>query len=164
MSNQFLYNGYSDYGLNDYYPNNQSNFYQNDYRPVEQGYLASVPNGTWPLSVADQMNGLNMTEPHRLAPEASGWVRTNVPSDPHSFNQWEPSFTDTPFVPNDRNRVGDRVRVNQGVGTWATGEGMPSWVHGRTYTVIEIRKRNNATELLLGNINSWIRKKDVTKV
>ena len=62
-------------------------------------------------------------------------------------------------------RVGDQVKVNQGVRTWATGEGMPSWVHGRTYPVIEIRTRNGVTELLLGNgINSWIRASDVTRV
>jgi len=61
-------------------------------------------------------------------------------------------------------RVGDQVTVNQGVQTWATGEGMPSWVHGRTYPVIEIRTRNGVTELLLGNgINSWIRQTDVTR-
>ena len=61
-------------------------------------------------------------------------------------------------------RVGDLVTVNSGVRNWATGEGMPSWVHGRTYPVIEIRTRNGVTELLLGNgINSWIRATDITK-
>jgi len=61
-------------------------------------------------------------------------------------------------------RIGDRVRVNNNVGTWATGQTMPSWVYGRTYPVIEIRTRNNATELLLGDILSWIRINDVTRV
>jgi len=62
-------------------------------------------------------------------------------------------------------RVGDRVRVNQGIRTWATGEGMPSWVHGRIYPVIEIRTRSGVTQLLLGaGINSWIRQADVTRV
>jgi hypothetical protein len=62
-------------------------------------------------------------------------------------------------------RVGDRVKVNQGVRTWATGEGMPSWVYGRVYPVIEIGTRNDITELLLGEgINSWIRQTDVTRV
>jgi len=53
--------------------------------------------------------------------------------------------------------VGDHVLVNNGVTTWATGEKMPSWVSGRIYPVMEIRVRNNATELLLGNgANAWI--------
>ena len=76
-------------------------------------------------------------------------------------SQWEPGVTDIGL--DSRNRVGDQVRVNQGVRTWATGEGMPSWVHGRVYPVIEIRTRGGATELLLGGgINSWIRQSDVT--
>ena len=74
-----------------------------------------------------------------------------------------PSGTTPPGAGGDI-RVGDRVIVNQGVRTWATGEGMPSWVNGRTYPVIEIRVRNGATQLLLGDgINSWIRKTDVAR-
>ena len=62
-------------------------------------------------------------------------------------------------------RVNDSVRVNTGVRTWATGEAMPTWVHGRTYPVIELRTRGEVAELLLGDgINSWIRIVDVTKV
>ena len=72
--------------------------------------------------------------------------------------------TTPPPPPTTTIRVNDRVRVNQGVRTWATGEGMPSWVHGRVYPVIEIRTRNGATQLLLGDINSWIRQTDVTRV
>ena len=59
--------------------------------------------------------------------------------------------------------VGGRVRVNNGVTTWATGEGMPSWVHGRTYPIIQIRTRNGIQELLLGEgIMSWARASDVS--
>lgn len=61
-------------------------------------------------------------------------------------------------------RVGDRVRVNNGVARWATGEAMPAWVHGRTYPVIEVRTRSGVNEVLLGEILSWIRLGDVTRV
>ena len=127
VSDQFTYTGYGDYGLNYNYPNNQDNFQQFDYRPVQQEYHPNV-----------------------------GTFQNNS----HA-NQWESGVTDV--EPNLRNRVGDQVRVNHGVLTWATGEGMPSWVHGRVYPVIETRTRGGFAELLLGGgINSWIRQSDVT--
>jgi len=89
--------------------------------------------------------------------EASGTPTPPTPPPPPTPTP--PSPTPPQF------RVGDQVRVNQGVQNWATGEGMPSWVHGRVYPIIEIRTRNGVTQLLLGNgINSWIRATDVTRV
>ena len=59
-------------------------------------------------------------------------------------------------------RVGSRVRVNDNVQRWATGQNIPSWVLGRTYTVQQMRNSNN--ELLLTDVVSWIRRSDVTLV
>ena len=57
-------------------------------------------------------------------------------------------------------RIGSRVRVNRAARTWATGQGIPSWVRGQTYTVQQLRNNNN--ELLLAGVMSWIRRNDVT--
>ena len=59
-------------------------------------------------------------------------------------------------------RVGSRVRVNDSAQHWATGQAIPSWVRGRVYIVQQIR--NNNDELLLADILSWIRRRDVTLV
>lgn len=59
-------------------------------------------------------------------------------------------------------KVGSRVRVNSGAKTWATGQSIPTWVKGQTYTVQQLRNNNN--ELLLTGIMSWIRRSDVTVV
>jgi len=64
--------------------------------------------------------------------------------------------------PDNTIRVGSRVRVNQNASRWATGETIPSWVRGQTYTVSQIRNNNN--ELLLASVMSWIRRSDVTLV
>ena len=58
--------------------------------------------------------------------------------------------------------VGSHVRVNNTATNWATGETIPAWVHGQTYTVGQIRNNNN--ELLLTDVISWIRRSDVTLV
>lgn len=58
--------------------------------------------------------------------------------------------------------VGSRVRVNANVQHWATGQGLPTWVRGKEYTVKQIRKNNS--ELLLADILSWIRRSDVTLI
>lgn len=57
-------------------------------------------------------------------------------------------------------RVGSRVRVNTNASTWATGQGIPSWVRGQTYTVMQLRNSNR--EALLSNVLSWIRVTDLT--
>ena len=84
----------------------------------------------------------------------------------NGINSWirQPDVTRVSGTANSPIQINNRVRVNTGVGTWATGERMPAWVHGRVYPVIEIRTRSGVTELLLGDINSWIRQVDVTRV
>ena len=67
-----------------------------------------------------------------------------------------------PTVVDNTIRVGSRVRVNNNAQSWATGQRIPSWVRGQTYTVQQMRNNNN--ELLLSNVISWIRRNDVTLV
>ena len=57
-------------------------------------------------------------------------------------------------------RVGGRVRVNTGASTWVTGQTIPAWVRGQTYTVQQLR--NNNREALLAGVMSWVRTSDVT--
>lgn len=59
-------------------------------------------------------------------------------------------------------QVGSRVRVNNNAQTWATGQAIPNWVRGQTFTVQQMRNNNN--ELLLSDVISWIRRNDVTLV
>lgn len=54
-------------------------------------------------------------------------------------------------------RAGDVVKVNLGATKWATGQGIPSWVRGKTYTVSAI----SGTRVLLGGIMSWANRSDV---
>jgi len=56
--------------------------------------------------------------------------------------------------------VGSSVRINDTARTWATGQPIPTWVLGQTFTVR--RLRNYDSELLLDYINSWIRVEDIT--
>ena len=53
--------------------------------------------------------------------------------------------------------VGNQVKVKFGAGSWATGEAIPSWVKGRTYSVAQV----SGGRVLLAGINSWINKSDV---
>ena len=66
----------------------------------------------------------------------------------------EATTTSPPLI-----RVGSRVRVNNTARRWATGESIPSWVRGQTYTVQQIRRNNS--ELLLQEVISWINSDDV---
>ena len=61
-------------------------------------------------------------------------------------------------------RVGSRVRVNNNAMRWATGETIPAWVRGGTYTVQQLRTRGGVNEVLLAELLSWIRATDVTVV
>jgi len=72
-----------------------------------------------------------------------------------------PSSTPPPTLVN-AIRVGSRVRVNNTAQRWATGQNIPNWVRGQTYTVQQIRNNNN--ELLLAGVISWINRNDVTLV
>lgn len=53
--------------------------------------------------------------------------------------------------------VGNQVKVKFGAGSWATGQAIPSWVKGRTYSVAQV----NGNRVLLAGVNSWINKSDV---
>lgn len=53
--------------------------------------------------------------------------------------------------------VGNQVKVKFGANVWATGEAIPTWVKGRTYTVAQ----TSGGRVLLSGINSWINKADV---
>ena len=53
--------------------------------------------------------------------------------------------------------VGNQVKVKFGANNWATGEAIPAWVKGRTYSVAQV----SGNRVLLSGINSWINKSDV---
>lgn len=53
--------------------------------------------------------------------------------------------------------VGNQVKVKFGANVWATGEAIPDWVKGRTYSVAQV----SGSRVLLAGINSWINKSDV---
>ncbi|WP_203623337.1 GH25 family lysozyme [Lacticaseibacillus sp. 866-1] len=52
---------------------------------------------------------------------------------------------------------GAKVKVNTSARAWANGVAIPSWVHGRTYTVQQV----SGNRVLLAGILSWISKSDV---
>ena len=52
---------------------------------------------------------------------------------------------------------GNQVKVKFSASAWATGQGIPSWVKGRTYSVAQV----NGNRVLLAGINSWINESDV---
>jgi LysM repeat protein len=52
---------------------------------------------------------------------------------------------------------GNQVKVKFSANAWATGQGIPSWVKGRTYSVAQV----SGNRVLLADINSWINKTDV---
>lgn len=53
--------------------------------------------------------------------------------------------------------AGNQVKVKFSANAWATGQGIPGWVKGRTYAVAQI----SGNRVLLAGINSWINKADV---
>ena len=58
--------------------------------------------------------------------------------------------------------VGSQIQVNSTATRWATGQAIPAWVRGQTYTVQQLR--NNNTEALLAGIISWININDITLI
>jgi len=54
-------------------------------------------------------------------------------------------------------KAGDKVKVKFNAKHWATGESLPSWVQGQTYTI----KSVSGSKVLLSSINSWIAKSNV---
>lgn len=53
--------------------------------------------------------------------------------------------------------VGFKVKVNFSASKWATGQIIPQWVKGNSYTVQEV----SGSKVLLDGIMSWINRKDV---
>ena len=54
-------------------------------------------------------------------------------------------------------RVGDKVKISSNAKTYATGESIPSWVKGKTYTIQQVK----SDRVLLKEIYSWVRKSDL---
>lgn len=54
-------------------------------------------------------------------------------------------------------RVGDKVKISSNAKTYATGENIPSWVKGKTYTIQQVK----SDRVLLKEIYSWVRKSDI---
>lgn len=54
-------------------------------------------------------------------------------------------------------KAGFKVKVNFSASTWATGQVIPKWVKGNSYTVQEV----SGSKVLLGGVMSWINRKDV---
>lgn len=54
-------------------------------------------------------------------------------------------------------KVGDKVTVKNSAKTYATGESIPSWIKGSTYTVQQVKN----DRVLLKEIYSWVRKSDL---
>jgi len=74
--------------------------------------------------------------------------------------------TDTPAInagkiaddtPKHEIKAGDKVKVKFGAKHWSTGQNIPSWVQGKTYTI----KSVSGNKVLLSGINSWIAKSNV---
>lgn len=63
---------------------------------------------------------------------------------------------DANMTPKSDINVGDSVKVNFSANRWASGESIPSWVKGKTYTVAQV----SGDKLLLNGIMSWISKSD----
>ena len=60
-------------------------------------------------------------------------------------------------TPNSEISAGKQVKVKIGANAWATGQAIPNWVKGRTYSVAQ----TSGGRVLLSGINSWISKADV---
>lgn len=128
----------------------------------------SIPSGNEFILWASR-NGINITEDLPNRPGVYYFTMPNAKTD--IVAAFSPTSGTTTPPPGEGSggaggtvRIGDRVRVNNNVATWATGQAMPNWVHGRTYPVIELRTRNGVNEVLLGEILSWIRASDITLV
>lgn len=54
-------------------------------------------------------------------------------------------------------KVGSKVKIKKSAQKYATGQNIPSWVKGRTYTIQQVK----SDRILLKEIMSWVYKKDV---
>lgn len=84
----------------------------------------------------------------------NGYTKNNNPqTETPAINQGQQADN----TPKSDIAVGNQVKVKFSAGNWATGEAIPSWVKGRTYSVAQA----NGNRVLLAGINSWISKADV---
>lgn len=60
-------------------------------------------------------------------------------------------------VPNAEVKVSDKVTVKFNATNWVTGETIPQWIKGNSYTVQQVA----GDKVLLADVMSWINKKDI---
>ena len=84
----------------------------------------------------------------------NGYTKNNNPkTETPAINQGQQADN----TPKSDIAVGNQVKVKFSANAWATGEGIPSWVKGHTYSVAQV----SGNRVLLSGINSWINKSDV---
>ena len=84
----------------------------------------------------------------------NGYTKNNDPkTETPAINQGQQADS----TPKSEISAGKQVEVKFSANAWATGQGIPSWVKGRTYDVAQV----SGNRVLLAGINSWINKSDV---
>ena len=83
-----------------------------------------------------------------LLKEIVSWVKK---SDIEGYSGGNAAKT-TPVI-----KVGEKVKIKKSAQKYATGQNIPSWVKGRTYTIQQVK----SDRILLKEIMSWVYKKDV---
>lgn len=84
----------------------------------------------------------------------NGYTKNNNPeTQTPAINQGQQADN----TPKSEISAGNQVKVKFGANVWATGEAIPDWVKGRTYSVAQV----SGNRVLLAGINSWINKADV---
>lgn len=97
------------------------------------------------------------------------WNKKNCPrqlrtGSPISWNEFLKMVGSTNILPkkakpSSKNlSVGTKIVLNQSATHYSTGEKIPNWVKGKTYTVQQIKGNN----VLLKEIYSWVKTKDIT--
>ena len=69
----------------------------------------------------------------------------------------EPTPAPQPEKPANTGRVGQTVKVGSWATNWATGEGIPDFVKGNSYEVVQ----DNGDRVLLGGVMSWLLNQDI---
>ena len=84
----------------------------------------------------------------------NGYTKNNNPqTQTPAINQGQQAGN----TPNSDINTGNQVKVKFSANNWATGQAIPSWTKGRTYSVVQ----TSGDRVLLSGINSWINKADV---
>ena len=84
----------------------------------------------------------------------NGYTKNNNPkTETPAINQGQQADN----APKSDIAAGNQVKVKFSANNWATGQGIPSWIKGRTYSVTQV----SGNRVLLAGINSWISKADV---